>query len=121
MLASCSLWRTLIEAICPKFGCHVGLTGGLLYKSGDRKDADILFYRIRQVTEIDVDGLMEALAADLAIVPSDDHGWCYKATWHGKPIDFFFPERGGVDAPGYTEPDSLMPAPPAVLTPDITF
>lgn len=30
-----------IEAICPKYGCHVALTGGLLYKEGERKDRGI--------------------------------------------------------------------------------
>ena len=37
-----------IESVCPRYGCHVALTGGLLYKDGPRKDCDILFYRIRQ-------------------------------------------------------------------------
>lgn len=95
-----------IERICPEFGCHVALTGGLLYKPGERKDADILFYRIRQVDEIDIGGLMDALGA-IGIEPGDDFGWCYKATFQGKPIDFFFPERPG-DYP--TADDSLAAA-----------
>lgn len=40
----------LLEALAPTFGCHVALTGGCLYKDGERKDCDILLYRIRQVT-----------------------------------------------------------------------
>jgi hypothetical protein len=32
-----------VEAICPPFGCHVALTGGTLYKDGERKDLDLLF------------------------------------------------------------------------------
>lgn len=87
-----------IEAVCPAFGCHVALTGGLLYKPGARKDADILFYRIRQTPEIDVDGLMAALR-ELGIEPAEDFGWCHKAAYAGKPIDFFFPERAGDDYP----------------------
>ena len=97
-----------IEAVCPKHGCHVALTGGTLYKDGPRKDADILFYRIRQIDAIDVDGLMETLRG-LGVVPGEDYGWCFKATYHEKPIDFFFPERTGVDAPGYGPPPSLTP------------
>lgn len=97
-----------IEAICPDYGCHVALTGGLLYKDGPRKDADILFYRIRQVEQIDVEGLIAALA-QIGVEAKDDYGWCHKAEWRGKPIDFFFPEREGDeypqmnadDAPGY--------------------
>lgn len=29
-----------LERIAPAFGAHVALTGGLLYKSGQRKDCD---------------------------------------------------------------------------------
>jgi len=94
-----------IEAVCPAYGCHVALTGGLLYKDGLRKDADILFYRIRQVEEIDVSGLMAALVDDCKIEPGEDFGWCYKATWRGKPIDFFFPEREGDEYPGGSDAD----------------
>lgn len=87
-----------IEMLAPKYGCHVALTGGTLYHFGERKDADILFYRIRQVEEIDVDGLMSALA-DIGITPGRDYGWCHKATYEGRAIDFFFPERPGGDYP----------------------
>ncbi len=82
----------VIERICPKFGCHVALTGGCLYKSGLRKDCDVLFYRIRQTPEINVDGLFEALAMR-GFVRQSGFGWCYKATWEGKPVDCFFPEN----------------------------
>lgn len=99
-----------IEVICPRFGCHVALTGGTLYKDGERKDADILFYRIRQVTKIDVWGLMAALATQLDVVLGDDFGWCFKATHEGRAIDFFFPERHGVTAPGYGSPQSIVEA-----------
>jgi hypothetical protein len=108
-----------IEIICPKYGCHVALTGGTLYHFGERKDADILFYRIRHVYEIDVDGLMDGLR-DLGIVPGDDYGWCYKATYEGRAIDFFFPERTGVTAPGYEEPASLINN-KKIDEPEITF
>jgi len=83
-----------IEAICQPFGCHVALTGGLLYKQGERKDCDILFYRIRQVKEIDLEGLWGALAAE-GINKKSGFGWCYKAEYEGKNIDFFFPEEQG--------------------------
>lgn len=57
-----------IELICPQYGCHVALTGGTLYKEGPRKDCDILFYRIRQVDEIDHDNLFIALEDRLGVV-----------------------------------------------------
>jgi hypothetical protein len=89
-----------IEVIAPKYGCHVALTGGTLYHYGERKDADILFYRIRQVEKIDVEGLMAGLAS-LGVVPGNDYGWCYKAKYEGRAIDFFFPEREGLDYPAH--------------------
>lgn len=91
-----------IEAVAPKYGCHVALTGGTLYHFGERKDADILFYRIRQVDEIDVDGLMEGLR-EIGVTPGRDFGWCHKATYEGRNIDFFFPERAGGE---YPQPDA---------------
>ncbi len=105
-----------VEAISPKFGCHVALTGGTLYKDGERKDADILFYRIRQVNAIDVEGLMAALT-ELGVVPGKDWGWCYKATYEGRNIDFFFPEREGLDYPGHDNPPSLAIIPVSVDEP----
>lgn len=81
----------LIENIAPRFGCHVALTGGTLYKDGPRKDLDILFYRIRQVPEIDVPALMGALA-EIGIKQTGGFGWCFKGLYHNKKIDMFFPE-----------------------------
>ena len=46
-----------LEAFAPEYGCHVALTGGLLYKDGPRKDVDIVLYRVRQVSEIDMAGM----------------------------------------------------------------
>ena len=81
-----------IEAICPKFGCHVALTGGALYKQGERKDLDILFYRIRQWDQIDMDGLWQALEI-IGIKQVSGFGWCYKCEINGRKIDAFFPEE----------------------------
>ncbi len=83
-----------IEAVCPKFFCHVALTGGVLYKEGERKDLDILFYRIRQQDEIDFDGLDEALG-ELGLNYTSGFGWCWKYKYQGKNIDIFFPEEEG--------------------------
>lgn len=95
-----------IEAYCPQHGAHVALTGGLLYKDGPRKDADILFYRIRQVEEIDYAGLFETLKLCLGIEKTGGFGWCHKALWNGKKIDFFFPDETGVYE---REDDGLLP------------
>ena len=82
----------IVETIAPDYGCHVALTGGTLYKGGDRKDIDILFYRIRQVDSVDTEGLMEALACE-GIVKLSGFGWVHKALWKGISIDMFFPEE----------------------------
>lgn len=81
----------LIEAIAPRHGAHVALTGGLLYKEGERKDCDLLFYCIRQVDEI---GRVELCAAleDMGMEMGASRGWVKKATWRGKSVDMFFPE-----------------------------
>ena len=84
----------ILERIAPQFGAHIGLTGGLLYKDGPRKDCDILVYRIRQVEKIDTDGLFEAFEAE-GVTKTGGFGWCHKAEWDGLPIDFFFPEEDG--------------------------
>lgn len=81
----------LIESVCPQYGCHVALTGGALYKPGERKDCDVLFYRIRQVAAIDQDGLFNALS-ELGIERQGGFGWVHKAIYQGKNIDMFFPE-----------------------------
>lgn len=84
-----------IELVCPQFGCHVALTGGLLYKKGERKDCDILFYRIRQRSEIDIEPMFDALRELVGLNKFNGFGWCYKATYNGKPVDCFFPEEQG--------------------------
>jgi hypothetical protein len=82
-----------IEKVCPKCDCHVALTGGLLYKDGNRKDLDILFYRVRQATKINTEELWDALE-DIGIGISESKtGWCVKANYEGLPIDMFFPEE----------------------------
>jgi hypothetical protein len=88
---------TLIEKIAPQFGCHVALTGGTLYKSGKRKDVDIMFYRIRQTPEIDREGLFVAMEALGIKRKGHQSAWICKALFEGRKIDFFFPETGGND------------------------
>lgn len=83
-----------LERVAPPHGAHVGLTGGLLYKDGPRKDCDIIVYRIRQVEKIDECALFTAFAG-VGVNKTSGFGWCHKAEWNGLPIDFFFPEEPG--------------------------
>ena len=97
---------TRIEAIAPVYGCHVGLTGGLLYKDGPRKDLDIIFYRIRQVEAIDWDGLMLALKG-IGFMDMRFFGFVTKAIYEGRSLDILFPEYG-VDS-DYQKEDEESP------------
>jgi hypothetical protein len=80
-----------VESVCVPHGCHVALTGGVLYKDGPRKDCDLIFYRIRQVEKIDMVGLWGALA-QIGLDHISGNGWCHKAEYQGKSVDCLFPE-----------------------------
>jgi hypothetical protein len=84
-----------LEEIAPIYGAHVALTGGCLYKEGERKDVDILLYRIRQFNQIDIEGLFAHLQDSCYIEKPEGFGWVYKSSLKGKGIDFFFPEEAG--------------------------
>lgn len=83
-----------IEAICPEYGFHVGLTGGVLYKDGHRKDCDLLFYKIRQHKNPSLHNLLDALKP-MGIVVIKKCGFVTKATYCGNPVDILFPEYEG--------------------------
>jgi hypothetical protein len=82
----------LLEVLAPDYGCHVALTGGVLYKHGPRKDLDLLFYRIRQADHVDQEGMFVEMAK-LGVVIVRGRLWCFKALYRGKSIDIFFPEE----------------------------
>lgn len=88
-----------IEVFAPLHGCHVALTGGTLYKEGERKDIDILFYRVRQAWQIDIKSLIADLAA-IGLRVERDCGFVIKARWQGcVDVDLLFPERPRTDIP----------------------
>lgn len=78
---------TMVEKVCPIYGCHVALTGGSLYK-----DLDLLFYRIRQYGNIRAAELFINLRA-IGFGEFVGQGWVVKTTFNGKPVDCFFPEE----------------------------
>lgn len=79
----------LLEDVAPSYGAHVALTGGCLYKTGGRRDVDIMFYRIRQ-KKVDEDGLLKRLVAN-GFSLRGRYGWVQKAVYKGKNVDLFFP------------------------------
>ena len=94
-----------VESFCPEYGCHVALTGGCLYKDGPRKDLDILFYRIRQIAKLDIEGLVGRLCVEMGWRPTFLSGWIVKFTHieTNKTIDTFFPAEDGDFYPGHEE------------------
>lgn len=91
-----------IEEFAPKFGAHVALTGGVLYKEGVRKDLDILFYRIRQAPEIDEAGLTGGLKA-IGFEIIQKYGWVTKAKFNGLSVDLLFPNAPDTAADEYAK------------------
>ncbi len=98
-----------LERFAPSFGCHVALTGGLLYRTGPRKDCDIILYRIRQSPRIDYEGFFEAIKS-AGVFKISGFGFCYKAIAHGKIVDFLCPEEGGDEYPAADPADKLTTA-----------
>ena len=96
-----------IEAVVPVHGCHIALTGGTLYKDGERKDLNLMFYRIRQVDKIDEEGLFKTLES-LGVKKTSGFGWCHKAIYEGKKIDCFFPEEQGEHSSHAEEDDKVL-------------
>ena len=97
-----------IEKVAPQHGCHVALTGGCLYKDGNRKDVDIVFYRIRQVEKIDHDGLKESLQS-IGFTDIRGFGWLLKGDYKGVNVDMFFPEEiGGGNYTTETHPLDIL-------------
>lgn len=91
-----------LEKIAPKFGAHVALTGGCLY-GGTRKECDIILYRIRQAPKIDFEGLFEAMTK-IGVTKLSGFGFCHKAIYQNKPIDFLSPEEAEGQYPEKEEP-----------------
>lgn len=65
----------------------------LLYKEGERKDCDLLFYRIRQVEKVEFLALFAALGK-IGLNLKSGFGWCYKCEYNGKVVDCFDPDDG---------------------------
>lgn len=86
---------TLIEWVCPQFGYHVALTGGLLYKTGSRADCDIVFYRIRSGITIAKPWEMvaELVHREILDAPASGSGWRYVGKSQGRKVDLLFPEN----------------------------
>ena len=83
---------TSLEGIAPAYGAHVALTGGLLYRSGKRKDCDVVIYRHGGWPEpIDRAGLQAACESMLGMITVRATGRVYKMLdKDGKQVDLLF-------------------------------
>lgn len=91
----------MVEPVCAKHGFHVALTGGTLYGEGGRKDIDIVFYRIREVAQPDVEAMNLDLNFKCHMKMTENFGFCKKYIIGGViPVDALFPEdwTGGYDS-----------------------
>lgn len=101
---------TLIQSVSPQFNAHPALTGGLRYKTGNRKDCDIVIYRRGDTNgvrpELDWSGLWTALES-LQLKLVKDYGYVKKCLWsHGGawlPVDVLDVVQDGGN---YPESDS---------------
>jgi hypothetical protein len=93
-----ALCTAIHEIPSEKFHCHPALTGGLLYKSGPRKDCDIVMYQRGDVNgerlPIDWPELWAALDA-IGLTLLADYGYVKKCVYKGKMVDVFDPTQDG--------------------------
>lgn len=75
-----------------KVGIFPSLTGGLLYKDGERKDIDILLYRHRQDVESFETADLCNLLSMAGVTVKEYFGFVTKAEWNGFEVDIFNPE-----------------------------
>lgn len=106
----------LIEPIARQHGAHIGLTGGICYKEGARKDVDFIVYRHQvpqddpaYIAEVPVDAFVDALrAVDIRLFKPMHR--VYKCTLgdpaDGRFIDLIFADRTGA----LTDDSSTPPA-----------
>lgn len=106
-----------IEPIAREHGAHIGLTGGVLYWEGDRKDVDFIVYRHQvpqdnpaYLAEVPVDEFVAALkAVDVHLFKPMRR--VYKCTL-GDPANRRFIDLIFADRTGDLTDNSKVPADP---------
>ena len=73
-------------------GYYPALTGGLLYKEGNRKDIDIVIFRHRQNVEKFEMQDIERFLIRAGLSEFKYYGFVTKAKWNGFTVDLFNPE-----------------------------
>jgi hypothetical protein len=91
------------EQCAAQHGWHVALSGGLLYKAGPRKDADLVVYRHREPgsyreSEVQLSAARYRLLVELARIGMADQvtlGCVVKVRYLSHGVDLIFPEIEG--------------------------
>lgn len=103
------LFSREVEMRCLRFRCHIALTGGTLYKDGERKDLDLMLFRERQEKVVDTKALFEDFRK-IGLFQVSDHGWVVKFKYqpqnagkdfnewdkHAYDVDILIPEEDRV-------------------------
>lgn len=97
----------ILENTVKDKGFHIALTGGLLYKDGERKDCDIVVYRVRQ--EKNDPSLFFETASKIGLKVVKSYGFCTKCEFFGKGVDILYPEYSEESGNQYPiQTDSLL-------------
>ena len=86
----------LYESLEP-FGFYPALTGGVLYKTGNRKDIDIVIYRNRQKAPLFEMSDLEGLLKKAGLENFEFYGFVTKAKYGAVNVDLFNPETSNDD------------------------
>lgn len=86
-----AICRELYAELADK-GFFPALTGGLLYKNGDRKDCDIVIYRHRQLVQHFETIELEPYLRNIGFSDFKYYGFVTKVKFKGFDIDIFNPE-----------------------------
>lgn len=94
----------VLEPVAAAHRCHVALTGGLLYKEGQRKDCDIIVYfEGKKKTDIELTTFVQCVDRNallqafwtVGLAYQDIYSRVVKCLYYGKPVDLIFPELDG--------------------------
>ena len=86
--------RVLHEALNGEY--FPALTGGCLYKDGERKDVDIVIYRNRECSHFEISDIEDILAI-VGFTDFVHHGFVTKCKFGMTDVDLFNPESSSDD------------------------
>lgn len=84
----------VLESVLHPIGWHVALTGGCLYKEGQRKDADFIVYRNSPKVELKQSHVVYAIQK-VHVTCVAVYTRVAKCLYKGKSVDIIIPEIDG--------------------------